>query len=128
MSGLAIITKALAAAGGGPLRVRDIDAGMLSDPGRAMERAKRLGLVRHAGNRHLWELTELGRDWCTGRVKLVDGGYRGPYRFVRTIATIGDGWIERLLLEAGHVPGTAVTPGVMREYSRALVKLARETA
>lgn len=128
MSGWAVITKSLAEAGGGPLRVRDIDAGMLSDPGRAMERAKHLGLVRHAGNRHLWELTTLGRDWCTGRVKLVDGGYRGPYRFVRTIASVGDGWIERLLIEAGHVPGTAVTPAVLRAYSAELVRMVRAAA
>lgn len=69
------ITHALHRAGGGPLRRAEFDFEIESVEAvrSALKRAKQHGLVTSIGAYKLstWTLTQLGLDWCMGRVALV---------------------------------------------------------
>lgn len=65
-------TKALHAAGGGPLRRMDFWPPHVSGQARtsSLTRAANLGLMerRNKGYVWRWALTDKGRDWCDGRI------------------------------------------------------------
>ena len=69
------ITHALHRAGGGPLRRAEFDCEIESDEAvrSALKRAKEHGLVTSLGaySKATWTLTQLGLDWCMGRLHLV---------------------------------------------------------
>lgn len=80
MSGWMVIVRDLYDAGGGPLQREQFDrhyAGGLT--GYAFTRAKDLGMMEshQKGYKWWWALTQLGRDWCEGRVE-VEGAVYGP--------------------------------------------------
>lgn len=74
MSGWRILVKQLHEIGGGPARRVEFDTLPTLIAGtQALTRAKQLGLIEShiRGYRWKWTLTDLGRDWCEGRVDIV---------------------------------------------------------
>lgn len=69
------ITRALHLAGGGPLPRSAFDSEIESDEAAraGLKRAKEHGLVTSLGvhRKATWTLTQLGIDWCQGRIKVV---------------------------------------------------------
>lgn len=133
MSGWFAITQALHDIGGGPAPFARFDwpVAEWSRPRSALLRARDMGAIAHAGRTSReWLLTDLGRDLCLGRAKVLGLGCRGKtQRIVHVLGeTPDDGWIEGLLMESGHKPGHAITPAVLRRYSAALVAVARSGA
>lgn len=132
MSGWILITRALHDIGGGPVRFSAIEWAVADQerPRSALRRAQEMGTIVRAGKAREWLLTDLGRDLCLGRAKVIGLGCRGKtQRIVHVLGeTPDDGWIEGLLMESGHKPGHAITPAVLRRYSAALVAVARSAA
>lgn len=93
MSGWKIRVQRLHSLGGGPLPrsafdPRDTTLGMKDKD--VMSPAVKHGLVKPTRHKFTWtwELTEKGRDWCEGRLKIVEthrkGSGRGRRAFVAT--------------------------------------------
>ena len=76
MSSWRIITKALYAAGGGPVHTSAFDPPHMSYETFwcGVDRARNLGMIENTvsgwgvASRGRWALTQTGRDWCEGRV------------------------------------------------------------
>ena len=102
MSAWRIITKALYAAGGGPVHTSAFDTCELSYHGfwNGIERAGHLGLIVNtvsgfsgADAAGRWELTDRGRDWCDGRIVVCHPEWdRGKKKAQRPVAT----WLKAL--------------------------------
>lgn len=98
MSGWMVRVRALHAAGGGPLPRRafdPMDTSLGESEKSAMTPAVAHGLVVSQKHKFVWfwTLTPKGRDWCEGRVQLVEtprkGSGRGKRRMVAT-------WLQAL--------------------------------
>ena len=97
MSAWRIITRALYAAGGGPVTTKAFDTCELSHDGfwNGIERAGKLGLIRNTVSGFngvsatgRWELTDKGRDWCDGRIVVCCPIWdRGRTKAHRPVAT-----------------------------------------
>lgn len=129
MSGWAVITKALAAAGGGPLMRRDFDAGYMGDPGSALARAMELGLIRRPGKRVVYELTPLGRRYLAGMATVVGGDRSGPMRIVPCVPEdVPADLMLEILRKVGRKDREPVTYELLRAYSTELVRMVRASA
>jgi hypothetical protein len=101
MSAWRIITKALYAAGGGPVHTSAFDNAELSYDGfwHGIERAGNLGMIVNTvsgwgvAERGRWALTDMGRDWCEGRIAVCCPLWdRGRTKAQRPVAT----WLKAL--------------------------------
>ena len=129
MSGWLNIVNNLHAAGGGPIRFAAFDAISNTRPADALRVAIRHGLIRMADRQRRYELTAKGWDLCEGRIKIAHEPGSKRTTFAAVIgASVDDDLIERLLLDAGQIPGQAVRPDVMRRFSAALVAEVRRGA
>lgn len=79
MSAWKILVRNLYDQGGGPLPMRAFDPHLGLHPDLHMQTAKRLGLVESRRVKFVWfwTLTERGRDWCEGRLEIVETVNRG---------------------------------------------------
>ena len=79
MSAWRVLVRNLYAQGGGPLPMQAFDPILGQRPDMQMQSAKRLGLVesRRVKFTWTWTLTQRGRDWCEGRVEVVETVNRG---------------------------------------------------
>ena len=132
-AGWLIETRALYQAGGGPVRLARFTQSMGKQPAQAAHRACLKGLMRVTTGKsksdRLYELTQLGWDLCEGRLKVAHEPGSKRIAFAAVIgASVDDDLIERLLLDAGQIPGQAVRPDVIRRFSAALVAEVRRGA
>lgn len=129
MSGWLNVVNNLHAAGGGPSRFATFNAISNTRPADSLRVAIRHGLIRMADRQRRYELTAKGWDLCEGRIRIAHEPGSKRTTFVAVIgATVDDELIERLLIEAGQIPGQAVSPGVIRAFSAALVAEVRRGA
>ena len=123
MSGWLAIVKNLHAIGGGPARFDEFNGIPNNRPSASLRIAiHKHGLIRMVDRQRRYELTRKGWDLCEGRIRV--GHELGSKRtaFVHVIgAAVSDELIERLLIQAGQIPGQSVRPEVIRAFSAALV-------
>ena len=117
----------MADAGGGPIsaaRLREPWPGM---PG-ALRDASAVGAIRRIGNKNnaQWAITESGRGDLAGDLVAIYGKGK-KLAWVSYVPMVTDDIIEALMIEAGHIPGDAVTPAVLRRYSVGLWSLAKNS-
>lgn len=123
MSGWLEVVRNLHAIGGGPARFYAFDGIPNSRPADSLRIAiNRHGLIRMADRQRRYELTRKGWDLCEGRIRISHEPGSKRTSFVAVIGEdVPDELIERLLINAGQVPGCAVSPDVIRAFSAALV-------
>lgn len=130
MSGWLEVVRNLHAIGGGPARFEMFNGIANRRPAASLRIAIREhGPIRMADRQRRYELTRKGWDLCEGRIRLSHEPGSKKTAFVAVIGkTVDDELIERLLIEAGQVPGCAVSPDVIRAFSAALVAEVRRGA
>jgi hypothetical protein len=127
MSAWRILLQALADAGGGPIAAAKLKAPWPGMPA-AVRDASVIRAIRRIGNKNnaQWELTELGRGYLAGDLVAIYGKGK-KLALVPFVPGVTDDIIEGLMLKAGHTPGDAVTPAVLRRYSAELWELAKNS-
>ena len=129
MSGWINIVKNLHAAGGGPVRFEVFNAISNSRPAASLRIAIGYGLIRMADQQRRYELTAKGWDLCEGRIRVSHEPGSKRTAFVHVIGSaVDDALIEQLLIQSGQIPGSAVSPDVIRAFSAALVAEVRRGA
>lgn len=92
-----------------------------------MKRLQDLGLVERVGprcNHSLYQITQLGRDYCEGRAVVVQR--KQSAEVVSVMAEPDDDVIEGALLEGGAEVGR-ITPEALRHLAKTMFHLGRQT-
>lgn len=128
MSAAILLLDRLCQAGGGPIRASRVDAGLGIGTRAAVRVLLRDGLALRANSREL-EVTPLGWQVHRREARLMRAG-RGPWRVMPVVraGVVPDGFIESLLLDAGHEPGAALRPDTLRQYTARVWAMAQDAA